>query len=92
MVAHGSSPRGEAAQTRLPPVASRLILVQTSVPASGLKQVESHGSLIHRQVLTPNDCADVDAIRLRLAVYEARSNQRPTPVQWQVDRTKLTVW
>ena len=43
-------------------------------------------------VLTPNDFADLAAIRLRLALYEELSNQSPTPFQWTFDRTKLTVW
>src|SRR5262245_28521908 len=90
MVDHGSSQRGAAAQTRLQQGDSRLILVQTPVHASWLNQVESYFSIIQRQVLTPNDCADLEAIRLRLAVYEELSNQRPTPFQWTFDRPKLT--
>ena len=46
-------------------------------------------SIIQRKVLTPNDCADLEAIRLRLAFYEELSNQGPTPFQWKFDRTKL---
>jgi hypothetical protein len=42
-------------------------------------------------VLTPNDFADVEAIRLLLAWYEELSNPSPTPFQWKFDRTKLTV-
>jgi hypothetical protein len=41
-------------------------------------------------VLTPNDFDDLEAIRLRLALYEELSNQNPTPFQWKFDRTKLT--
>lgn len=40
-------------------------------------------------MLTPNDFADVEAIRLRLALYEELSNQHPTPFQWKFDRSKL---
>ena len=40
-------------------------------------------------MLTPNDFANLEAIRLRLAMYEKLSNQSPTPFQWQFDRTKL---
>jgi hypothetical protein len=40
-------------------------------------------------LLTPNDFADVEAIRLRLALYEELSNQSPTPFQWKLDRTQL---
>src|SRR5438445_484807 len=45
---------------------------------------------IQRKVLTPNDFANLEAIRLRLALYEELSNQSPTPFQWKFDRAKLT--
>jgi DDE superfamily endonuclease len=91
IVDNGSSHRGEAAKTRLQQVDSRIILVHTPVHASWLNQVEIYFSIIQRKVLTPNDFADLEAIRLRLAVYEELSNQSPTPFQWKFDRTKLTV-
>ena len=43
-------------------------------------------------MLTPNDFADLEAVRLRLALYEELSNQSPKPCQWKFDRTKLTAW
>jgi hypothetical protein len=90
IVDNGSSHRGEAAKTRLQQVDSRIILVHTPVHASWLNQVEIYFSIIQRKVLTPNDFADLEAIRLWLAVYEELSNQSPTPFQWKFDRTKLT--
>ena len=89
LVDNGSSPRGEAAKKRLRQAASRIILVHTPVHASWLNQVEIYFSIIPRKVLTPHDFADLEAIRLRLAFYEALSNQSPMPFQWQFDRTKL---
>jgi transposase len=91
IVDNGSSHRGEAAKTRLQQVDSRIILVHTPVHASGLNQVEIYFSIIQRKVLTPNDCVELEAIRLRLAVYEELSNQSPTPFHRTCDRTKLTV-
>ena len=41
-------------------------------------------------MLTPTDFADLEAVRLRLALYEELSNQNPRPFQWKFDRTKLT--
>jgi hypothetical protein len=90
IVDNGSSHRGAAATQRLHQVDSRIILVHTPVHASWLNQVEIYFSIIQRKVLTPNDFADLEAIRLRLACYEELSNQSPTPFQWQFDRTKLT--
>jgi hypothetical protein len=91
IVDNGSSHRGAAAKRRLRQVDSRIILVHTPVHASWLNQVEIYFSIIQRKVLTPNDFTDLEAIRLRLAFYEALSNQNPTPFQWKFDRTKLTV-
>jgi hypothetical protein len=76
---NGSSHHGAAAKTRLRQVDPRIILVHTPVHASGLNQVEIYFSIIQRKVLTPNDFADLEAIRLRLALYEELSNQSPTP-------------
>jgi hypothetical protein len=88
-VDNGSSHRGAAAKKRLDQVDSRIILVHTPVHASWLNQVEIYFSIIQRKVLTPNDFADLEAIRLRLAFYEELSKQSPTQFQWKFDRTKL---
>jgi hypothetical protein len=89
IVDNGSSHRGKTAKHRLQQVDSRLQVVHTPVHASWLNQVEIYFSIIQRKVLTPNDFADLEALRLRLALYESLSNQSPTPFQWTFDRTKL---
>jgi hypothetical protein len=89
IVDNGSSHRGKAAKKRLRQVDSRIILVHTPIHASWLNQVEIYFSIIQRKVLTPNDVTNLEAIRLRLALYEELSNQCPTPFQWKFDRTKL---
>jgi hypothetical protein len=89
IVDNGSSHRGETAKRRLQQVDSRIILVHTPVHASWLNQVEIYFSIIQRKVLTPNDFANLETIRLRLALYEELSNQSPTPFQWKFDRTEL---
>ena len=81
IVDNGSSHRGAAAIQRLQQVDSRIILVHTPVHASWLNQVEIYFSIIQRKVLTPNDFADLEALRLRLAFYEELSNQSPEPFQ-----------
>lgn len=90
IVDNGSSHRGEAAKKRLRQVDSRIMLVHTPVHASWLNQVEIYFAIIQRKVLTPNDFDDLEAVRLRLALYEELSNQHPTPCQWKFDRAKLT--
>jgi DDE superfamily endonuclease len=67
VVENGSSHRGEAAKRRLRGVEDRIVLVHTPVHASWLDQVEIYFSMIQRKVLTPNDFADLEALRLRLA-------------------------
>src|SRR5271165_2850736 len=64
----------------------KIILVHTPVHASWLNQVEIYFSIIQRKVLTPNDFANVDAIRLRLALYEQLSNRTPKPFAWKFTR------
>lgn len=90
IVDNGSSHRGDTAKHRLHQVDSRIRVVHTPVHASWLNQVEIYFSIIQRQVLTPNDFANLEAVRLRLALYEDLSNQCPTPFQWKFDRLQLT--
>src|SRR5205814_3746599 len=89
IVDNGSSHRGAAASKRLRRVDSRIILVHTPVHASWLNQIEIYFSIIQRKVLTPNDFAHLEAIRLRLALYEELSNRCPKPFAWKFDRVKL---
>jgi hypothetical protein len=89
VVDNGSSHRGAAACRRLRGVDTRIILVHTPVHASWLNQVEIYFSIIQRKLLTPNDFADLEALRLRLALYEELSNRSPRPFAWKFDRIKL---
>jgi hypothetical protein len=89
IVDNGSSHRGEAARTRLMKVDPRIILVHTPVHASWLNQVEIYFSIIQRKVLTPNDFPNLDAVGMRLALYENLSNQNPKPFAWKFNRDQL---
>jgi DDE superfamily endonuclease len=89
VVDNGSSHRGAASARRLREVDARIVLVHTPIHASWLNQVEIYFSIIQRKVLTPNDFADLEALRLRLAWYEELSNRSPKPFAWKFDRTKL---
>jgi hypothetical protein len=70
---------------------ARHIVVHTPVPASWLNQIEIYFSIIQRKVLTPNDFTDLDAVRLRLALYEELSNGNPRPLQWKFSNDDLAV-
>ena len=89
VVDNGSSHRGAAAARRLREVDARIVLVHTPIHASWLNQVEIYFSIIQRKVLTPNDFANLEALRLRLALYEELSNRSPKPFAWKFDRPKL---
>jgi hypothetical protein len=64
-------------------------LVHTPIHASWLNQVEIYFSIIQRKVLTPNDFPDLDAVRMRLALYEDLSNRHPKPFAWKFNRDQL---
>lgn len=92
IVDNGSSHRGQAAAERLRARDQRLTLVHTPVHASWLNQVEIYFSILQRKVLTPNDFADLDALRLRLRLYEELTNRRPKPFAWKFTRQEMAKW
>jgi hypothetical protein len=92
IVDNGSSHRGNASVERMRRRDKRIILVHTPVHASWLNQVEIYFSIIQRKVLTPNDFANLDAIRVRLALYEELSNRTPRPFQWKFTRQDMLAW
>jgi hypothetical protein len=92
VVDNGSSHRGQTSVERMRRRDKKIILVHTPVHASWLNQVEIYFSIIQRKVLTPNDFANVDAIRLRLALYEQLSNRTPRPFAWKFTRQDLLNW
>jgi DDE superfamily endonuclease len=92
VVDNGSSHRGKTSVQRLRRRDRRIILLHTPVHASWLNQVEIYFSIIQRKVLTPNNFANLAAVRLRLALYEELSNKTPRPFAWKFTREDLTNW
>lgn len=92
VVDNGSSHRGKASVDRMRRRDKRIILLHTPVHASWLNQVEIYFSIIQRKVLTPNDFANLDAVRVRLALYEELSNRTPKPFKWQFTRQDMLDW
>jgi transposase len=92
VVDNGSSHRGKASVERMRRRDKRIFLVHTPIHASWLNQVEIYFSIIQRKVLTPNDFASLEAVRLRLALYEELSNRTPNPFQWKFTRQDLLSW
>lgn len=92
VVDNGSSHRGQRSVERLHRRDKRILLVHTPVHASWLNQVEIYFSIIQRKVLTPNDFPNLNAIRLRLALYEQLTNRQPKPFAWKFTRQDLMDW
>jgi hypothetical protein len=92
VVDNGSSHRGVTAAKRLQKQDPRLVLVHTPVHASWLNQVEVYFSLVQRKVLTPNDYPNLEALRVRLRLYEDLTNRNPRPFVWNFTRKKLYEW
>jgi hypothetical protein len=92
IVDNGSSHRGQASVQRMSRRDKRIILVHTPIHASWLNQVEIYFSIIQRKVLTPNDFATLEAVRVRLRLYEELSNRTPRPFAWKFTRQDLLDW
>ena len=92
IVDNGSSHRGKASVERMRRCDPRIILVHTPIHASWLNQVEVYFSIIQRKVLTPNDFATLEAVRVRLRLYEELSNRTPRPFAWKFTRQDLLNW
>lgn len=92
IVDNGSAHRGNTSIERLRIRDRRIILVHTPVHASWLNQIEIYFSIIQRKVLTPNDFSDLDAVRVRLSLYEHLSNGHPKPFNWKFTRRDLERW
>src|SRR5262249_24108939 len=92
IVDNGSSHRGKASIERMRRHDKRIILVHTLIHASWLNQVEIYFSIIQRKVLTPNDFATLQAIRVRLVLHEELSNRTPRPFAWKFTRQDMVAW
>ena len=64
-------------------------LIHLPAHASWLDQAETYFSVVQRKVLTPNDFADLDQIRGRLAAFETRYNTIARPFNWKFTRDDL---
>jgi hypothetical protein len=89
VTANGSSLRGETAAAELAQQHPHLILVHLPVHASWLNQSERSCSILPRQVLPPNDFADLAALEQRLTAFAARYTDTAVPFDWRFTRAKL---
>jgi transposase len=89
IVDNGSSHRGAASAERMASAWPNAQLIHLPAHASWLDQAEIYFSVVQRKALTPNDFADLDQIRDRLAAFEARYNAIARPFTWKFTRTDL---
>ena len=69
-----------------------MFLILTNFRVRGSRKSQIYFSIIQRKVLTPNDFATLEAVRVRLALYEELSNRTPRPFAWKFTRQDLLDW
>jgi hypothetical protein len=92
IVDNGSSHRGKSPVERMRRCDQRIVMVHTPIHASWLNQVEIYFSIIQRKALTPNDFTTLEAVRVRLRLYEELSNRTPQPFAWKFTRHDMLEW
>jgi DDE superfamily endonuclease len=91
IVDNGSSHRGQRAAARLRAKWPNIILVHTPVHASWLTQIEVYFSIVQRKLLTPNDFANLAALRGQLMRFQQHYQQSAKPFEWTFTRCDLDV-
>src|SRR5216683_2435511 len=91
IVDNGSAHRGQRAAARLRARWPNIILVHTPVHASWLNQIEVYFSIVQRKLLTPNDFANLAALRDQLIRFQQRYQQSAKPFEWTFTRSDLDV-
>jgi hypothetical protein len=91
IVDNGSSHRRQRAAARLRAKWPNIILVHTPVHASWLNQIEVYFSIVQRKLLTPNDFANLAALRGQLMRFQQHYQQSAKPFEWTFTRRDLDV-
>jgi hypothetical protein len=89
IVDNGSSHRGQRAAARLRAKWPNIILVHTPVHASWLNQIEVYFSIVQRKLLTPNDFANLAALRKQLMRFQQHYQESAKPFEWTFTRDDL---
>jgi transposase len=89
IVDNGSSHRGRASLERLQGAFSNLVLIHLPVHASWLNQIEIYFSIIQRELLAPNDFADLKGLEARLLAFQSHYEQIAEPFEWRFTRADL---
>jgi transposase len=89
IVDNGSSHRGRASVERLQGAFSNLVLIHLPVHASWLNQIEIYFSIIQRELLAPNDFADLKGLEALLLAFQSHYEQIAEPFEWRFTRDDL---
>ena len=89
IVDQGSSHRPTTFPKRLREQFPNAIAVTLPVHASWLNQIEIYFSILQRKALTPNDFADLDAVRKRILSFQKLFMRNAEPFNWNFTRHKL---
>jgi transposase len=89
IVDNGSSHHGRASIERLQGAFSNLVLIHLPVHASWLNQIEIYFSIIQRELLAPNDFADLKGLEARLLAFQSHYEQIAEPFEWRFTRADL---
>jgi hypothetical protein len=89
IVDNGSSHAGKTSITRMHDNYEHARLIHLPIHASWLNQIELYFSIVQRKALTPNDFADLDALRDRLLAFGQHYRTIAQPFEWTFTRAKL---
>jgi hypothetical protein len=84
-----SAHRGQRAVDRFHCQWPNAILIHTPNHASWLNQVEIYFSIVHRNVLTPNDFASLVDLEHRLLAFQIHYERTASPFKWTFTRNDL---
>lgn len=87
---NGSSHNGEKSKQRLVQWYPNAVQVHLPVHASWLNQIEIYFSIVSRKVLSPDDFADVAAVKQKLLAFQAYYETLAKPFEWKFTRSDLT--
>jgi hypothetical protein len=89
IVDNGSSHAGKTSIARMQDNYDNARLIHLPIHASWLNQIELYFSIVQRKALTPNDFADLDALKQRLLAFGAYYREIARPFEWTFSRHDL---
>jgi len=92
VVDNGSAHHPATSPARIQQAHPQVNVIHLPVHSSWLNQMELYFSIVQRKALTPRDFPSKDALRERLAQFEAYYNERAQPFRWGYTREHLEAY